>query len=256
MPERRINRAASMVLSLFLPLSLFTSAGFAGSFSVASPRHQVGLLELYTSEGCSSCPPADRWISSLKDEPGLWRDFIPVAFHVDYWDYIGWRDHFASPEYSDRQYRHASLQSMRTVYTPGFFLNGKEWRWRRQTLKENTTSNRAGVLYLDVTDKSARIRFDTQQRGKDLSASVALLGFDIMTRVKAGENSGRTLTHDFVVLSVQQVALRGEDGNYRATLPVPMSDVDAGRYALVAWVNPTSDQSPIQAVGGWVDYMD
>jgi hypothetical protein len=252
MLARRFNRAAGTILGLFLPLSLFASSGFAGTLSVTSPRHQVGLLELYTSEGCSSCPPADRWVSSLKEEPGLWRDFIPVAFHVDYWDYIGWPDRFASPEFTARQREHAAQQSMRTVYTPGFFLNGKEWRWRNRTLAQDTGTRTVGALSLDVTDQSARVRFDTDQQEQNLSATIALLGFDIETRVKAGENSGRTLSHDFVVLSVENASLRREDGDYVGTLSVPTSETDAARYALVAWVNPTGNPTPIQVVGGWL----
>lgn len=251
MPERRLNRATGPVLGLFL--TLFTSTGFAGPLSVTSPQNQVGLLELFTSEGCSSCPPADRWVSSLKDEPGLWQEFIPVAFHVDYWDYIGWPDRFASPDYTARQYQHAALQSMRTVYTPGFFLNGKEWRWRNRTLPQDTDTHTVGVLSLDVVDQSARIRFESDQNGRALSATIALLGFDIETRVEAGENSGRTLSHDFVVLSLEQSPLRREDGGYMGTLSVPTSDIDAARYAVVAWVSATGDQVPIQVVGGWLD---
>ena len=90
---------------LILLSSLFFSsyAVAAGTLSAKSPAEQVGLLELYTSEGCSSCPPADRWLSKLKGEPKLWRNIIPLAFHVDYWDYIGWEDRFASPAYTARQ---------------------------------------------------------------------------------------------------------------------------------------------------------
>ena len=64
----------------------------AAPVTFASTARQTSLLELYTSEGCSSCPPAEAWLSGLKDNPGLWRDFVPVAFHVDYWNYLGWRD--------------------------------------------------------------------------------------------------------------------------------------------------------------------
>ena len=87
----------------------------AEGVSYRSGVQQTGLLELYTSEGCSSCPPADRWLSSLKDDDGLWQELIPVAFHVDYWDYLGWRDRFAARDFSQRQRRYAAEQSMRTV---------------------------------------------------------------------------------------------------------------------------------------------
>ena len=68
-----------------------------------SGERQIAVLELYTSEGCSSCPPAETWLSRLREAPGLWKDFVPLAFHVDYWDYLGWRDPWGSREYSNRQ---------------------------------------------------------------------------------------------------------------------------------------------------------
>ena len=88
-------------------------------------RTAVDLLALSTSEGCSSCPPADRWLSRFADSPRLWKRHVAIAFHVDYWDYIGWRDQFAKPESSDRQRSIARIGSAR-VYNPAVFLNGRE----------------------------------------------------------------------------------------------------------------------------------
>ena len=78
----------------------------------ASGDRRVSLIELYTSEGCSSCPRADALLSSLKSRPDLWKSFIPLAFHVDYWDRLGWPDRFANTEWTLRQRRMASLTSM------------------------------------------------------------------------------------------------------------------------------------------------
>src|SRR6266704_4673726 len=77
------------------------------SLTFQSSGEQVALLELYTSEGCSSCPPAETWLSRLKESPGLWKDFVPVAFHVDYWDYLGWRDPWSSKTFIYRQHAYA-----------------------------------------------------------------------------------------------------------------------------------------------------
>ncbi len=107
-------------------MACFLSFPASAEIVIRSPETQVSLLELYTSEGCSSCPPADRWISKLKKDDRLWSSMIPVAFHVDYWDYIGWKDRFASPEYSLRQRNYARSKNLKTVYTPGFLLNGEE----------------------------------------------------------------------------------------------------------------------------------
>ena len=103
------------LFSFLVLLTVFTSS-FAQVFE--SSEKPTALVELYTSEGCSSCPPADRWLSSLKDDEGLWKEFVPLAFHVDYWDYIGWEDRFADKQYSQRQRRYAHEFSEPTVYTP------------------------------------------------------------------------------------------------------------------------------------------
>ena len=90
-----------------------------------SPATRTALLELFTSEGCSSCPPAETWLTSLKTSPGLWKEFVPVAFHVDYWDHLGWRDPWSSREFSDRQRAYAASWSNNSVYTPGFVLTAR-----------------------------------------------------------------------------------------------------------------------------------
>lgn len=92
-----------------------------------SSERQTSLLELYTSEGCSSCPPAEKWLSGMKSESGLWTDFVPVAFHVDYWNSLGWRDRWSSEKFSDRQRVYAQAWGSENIYTPELVLNGKEW---------------------------------------------------------------------------------------------------------------------------------
>src|SRR3954471_19082944 len=89
---------------------------------------QAALVELYTSEGCSSCPPAEKWLGELKNAAGLWRDFVPVAFHVNYWDHLGWRDVLASKAFTAREHAYAEAWNSSSVYTPCFVRNGAEWR--------------------------------------------------------------------------------------------------------------------------------
>src|SRR5580693_7997010 len=109
------------VVSACLAGLLFNMANAeTNSLSFQSSNKQTSLLELYTSEGCSSCPPAETWLSRLKASPGLWGDFVPVAFHVDYWDYLGWRDPWAKSEFSNRQRAYAARWHSQSVYTPGF----------------------------------------------------------------------------------------------------------------------------------------
>src|SRR5580700_10527630 len=94
----------------------------AAPIQFQSAEAQTALVELYTSEGCSSCPPSESWLSRLKEKPGLWNEFVPVAFHVDYWDYLGWRDKWSNKQFSDRQRAYAGVWASENIYTPEFVL--------------------------------------------------------------------------------------------------------------------------------------
>ena len=218
----------------------------------AAPRHfasgenRTHLLELFSSEGCSSCPPAEAWLGSLREAPGLWRDFVPVAFHVTYWDRLGWPDRFARREFTGRQYAHASRWGSGNVYTPAFVLDGAEWRGRGSPPAAAT--GQSGVLSVDWTDDGAcRVEFAP---AGDYEVHVALLGGGIVSSVRAGENGGRTLHHEFVALGLVTEKLAAG----RAVLQLPLA-VPAGvtRRALAVWVTRRGDLSPVQATGGWLD---
>ena len=103
-------------------------AAHAAACQATSPKNTVALVELYTSQGCSSCPPADRWLSQLPSRIDSSRA-VPLALHVGYWDYIGWKDPFAKREFNDRQSQLAALNGNRTRYTPGVFVQGRETNW-------------------------------------------------------------------------------------------------------------------------------
>ena len=241
---------ARYILFLFvLAAAQLTAAPAPTAIEFDSGSHRVALIELYTSEGCSSCPPADRWLSRLDGDGGLWRDYVPVAFHVDYWDYIGWQDRFASADFSARQRRYAAEGGVRVVYTPGVFLDGKEWRGWQRGYAPTTRRGRAGDLSVTVDGDRVTVHFDGP--GDDrLLVHVALLGMRLETEVRAGENRGRRLRHDFVALDVESAPLAGTTGDFAATLPMPASDIDAPETALVAWVSTARAQAPLQAVGG------
>ena len=123
-----------LLMQLMVGLTLFwlaASPSLAGELHFESSAEPVQLIELYTSEGCSSCPPADRWLSALERDPGLWEQFVPIAFHVTYWNYLGWSDRFGRAEF-DARHRRVAANASAVVYTPGLFVGGREWRaWRR-----------------------------------------------------------------------------------------------------------------------------
>lgn len=216
----------------------------------SSGKEQVTLVELYTSEGCSSCPPADRWLSSLKQQPALWEKVVPLSLHVDYWNYIGWNDRFAKRVHSDRQRSYHYEGASQGVYTPGFFVDGKEWRgyFTGDRLRQNS-AQKPGELRIIVENGHFKAHYtpdeNTTISGQPYKLMVALLGMNLRTVVKQGENQGKTLRHDFVVLDLKQA--RGHSNQWQGKLPRREKNQD---YAIAAWVTEKHSMTPIQAVGG------
>ena len=243
----------TQVKTIAVVAALLGSASAFAEMLLESPRNQTRLLELYTSEGCSSCPPADRWLSKLTNHPDLWTTLVPVGFHVDYWDYIGWKDRFADKKYSDRQRRYADEASMSTIYTPGFILNGREWRNFSWLPVAEIDDIDRGVLRVAINkdDFTARYR-PIDSVDDNLVLNVAILGFGIETIVKAGENRGRTLAHDFVVLDYQELPLVAIDDGFSASGDLQKPSVGAERLGIAAWVTTADSQRPLQATGGWL----
>ncbi|MGI9271943.1 MAG: DUF1223 domain-containing protein [Woeseiaceae bacterium] len=234
---------------LLIAYSLADADGLATEYSSGSQR--VPLVELYTSEGCSSCPPADRWLSKLQTDPDLWNKITPIAFHVDYWDYIGWTDAFAQSAFGDRQRRYADEGASRFVYTPGMFRGGSEWNGWRFGRSASGDNDEVGTLNLTVKNSVVAARFETlEKRYVELTLHVAVLGMGIETRVKAGENKGKTLHHDFVALDLVSVPLDTTGNGHEAITELPNMDAYPEQRAIVAWVSAKGDQMPIQSVGG------
>jgi len=217
-----------------------------------SSSEQATLLELYTSEGCSSCPPADRWLSGLLDDPALWHSLFPVALHVDYWNDLGWQDRFARSEFSTRQRNYRREGRSNGVYTPGVQAAGWEWRGWRKGATVPTTGRETGNLHLILDGSEFKAEFEPVDEANPSRAElhVALLGVGVNSRVKAGENRGKLLQHDFVVLGYQ--VFGGDDLNWSGSLPAFSGAVEPQRWALVAWVSPSDRQDPLQVVGGWM----
>lgn len=211
----------------------------------ASGPTKTHLLELFTSEGCSSCPPAEAWLSKLKENKQLWRDFVPVAFHVDYWDRLGWRDRFASKEWTMRQQVFADRWKAGSVYTPGFVLDGSE----SSPAVPRSSQENVGTLRLTSDGNEARLSFAPARTDLGYQAHLAGLGFDLASNVKAGENSGRKLSHDFVVLWVQKAATLADSSEVKFKIDNSKPDKIG---ALAAWITRANNPTPIQATGGWL----
>ena len=199
-------RLATKVLLALSLVNLAIQPAIAAECSAKSGAGNVPLLELYTSEGCSSCPPADKWMSGIKTDK-----VTPLAFHVDYWDYIGWKDKFSKAEYSDRQRKTAAFGGAGFVYTPQFVMNGRDFKgWDNSRLNQSIEANqklasRANLSLDAVTQANGEITLKTSAQAvksvdaKNTDVFVALYENKLASSVKAGENSGRELKHDYVV---------------------------------------------------------
>lgn len=221
----------------------------AGEVVLESKPARTHLLELFTSQGCSSCPAAEAWLSNLKNEPRLWQDFVPVAFHVDYWDHLGWRDPFASGKWTERQASYSARWKSDSVFTPAFVLDGA---LLRNPAVPSASTETSGVLKVVITGERLAASFKpATSAGQRHEIHVARLGFALATEVTAGENNGRKLLHDFVVLGLNNEAMRG--GLKEMQLPAPSPKQAPGsRSAIAAWVTLAGQSEPIQAVGGWM----
>lgn len=232
------KKIALCLLSLSTPL-------FA--FEFESPK-KTQFVELYSSQGCSSCPPAEKWLSKLAQSPKLWQETIPIVFHVDYWDYLGWDDPFASYQNTQRQINYKEKSAIKSVYTPGFLVNGQEWKgyFKGQDLPEAKAL--AGKIKVLIKDKKIQVTYDQDMTGKRFQAR--LVAHKITTKILRGENTGRRLKDGFIAFQSAKSKVNQKDWELsfpKTALPV------AERFALIVWVEDTNTQAPIQAAGSWVD---
>jgi hypothetical protein len=199
--------ASLFLLSAILPLQ-------AGERSV--------VVELFTSEGCSSCPPADALLVELANRP----DVLALSFHVDYWDRLGWKDPSSSAEATARQEQYARLLNIDTVYTPQIVVDG-----RREAVGSDRAaveraiddaSHEPGAVPVTLSFANGQARITLGRGGVTASASVVLIGFDRrrVDTVKRGENSGLTLTHVDVVRGIEEVGhFTGQASQIMSTPP-------------------------------------
>ena len=211
-PFIAIRRAADL---RFLPaavlalVSLQTLAA-GGSCEAHSSATRVSVLELYTSEGCNSCPPADRWVSALPARGFTSDRVIALAFHVDYWDQLGWPDRMAKAQFSARQRMQAERNRANVVYTPQLLLNGADYRQSSadsgfgDRVNELNRLPAAADLFLRQRPASSAVEVELDMRLLQTARGVAqtyvaITENRLQSAIKAGENQGKLLQHDFVV---------------------------------------------------------
>jgi hypothetical protein len=252
----RRSRAAALALC-----NAILAAGtlHAGECAIKSPQHRIAVLELYTSEGCNSCPPADRWFSSLRAQ-GVEADAaVLLAFHVDYWNNLGWPDLFSKPAYSARQREAASRVQNGIVYTPQVLFDGIDYRQR------DAGRLRAHLAEVNRDAPKAHIRARVQRSGDDLQVSgeveavgapagqhlqtwVATYENGLYTQVRSGENAGKRLNHDYVVRDFGGPFVLDRNGQVRFAHRVKLPrGVQANRLGMAIFVEQANTGSVLQA---------
>ena len=246
-------------MSPLRPFTLIAAAGIAILSSAdAAPAARCeansgptppAVVELYTSEGCSSCPPAEHWLSTLNDQPGI----LPLAFHVNYWDRLGWQDRFATPATTDRQHKVRAVLNGQNVYTPQVVLNGQDHRsWHGEkpsALGHAKQTSNATAPTLKLTREGGQVTavVGAFAGTPSLAGYWAVLQDGLVSKVTRGENAGETLTHDHVVSLYQPVTSWSASKPQQLQLSLPQGPRFEGlRVAFV--VTQADGVQPVQGV--------
>ncbi|HEY9067977.1 MAG TPA: DUF1223 domain-containing protein [Burkholderiaceae bacterium] len=247
------SSASLLIATAAWSAAALSAAAAAGppSCSVRSQASRTPVVELYTSEGCNSCPPADRWLSRLTTSSP---DAVALAFHVDYWDRLGWKDRFASPAYTQRQQQTHASSGARFSYTPQVIVDGKDRPdWSRVALPSPAPADRADAN-VDITlarDGERYFATVTPRRGAParLAAYWAWTEDGHSSAVQAGENEGVTLHHDRVVRDYRGVAPWRADGGATTLRYESAPPRDAAHPAALNLVVVDADSGrPVQAL--------
>ena len=208
-------------------LKVLLLAGTMATAAVANAAERLVVLELYTSQGCSSCPPADALMGELVKR----KDILPLSLHVDYWDYIGWKDTFASPEHTQRQRGYAVAAGARSVYTPQMVIGGVDHvigaRAMEIAMHISEHLSEAPALMIDVSQDGDAISITATPAAPMPGAyAVFLVGFTPKESVdiRRGENAGHEITYHNIVRDMEVIGVW--DGQEAFSLSAPKGDAD------------------------------
>lgn len=232
------------------------ATGFAACDAHSGPK-TAALIELYTSEGCSSCPPADRQLSNLRQALDPAAEVVPLALHVGYWDYIGWKDGYAQDAFGERQSWLVHANKQMTLYTPQFFVSGTELRsWQRglrDTVRQlNLLPPAAAIRLRAGLSADGRLALHAEASAREGAEPAALYlavaESGLVTKVMRGENGGATLAHDHVVREwIGPVRLAGGTAQVQREIALPAA-WNRARLEVIAFVQDERSGSVLQAL--------
>ena len=236
------------ILTITAAVAILTLSSFSYKYNTkpASADNGFAVIELFTSEGCSSCPPADAVVAKIEKESAGKPSYI-LAFHVDYWNRLGWKDAFSSAAYSQRQNQYAHWLNLSSVYTPQIVVNGRtefvgsEEGTLRNAIKTNLAKNAVAQINLsDITinQNKAELRYQIQGETTSCVLLLAVVQKSAQTKVERGENAGHTLSHVQIVRGIESISLKGDKGSASIELP---KGFDAHESEIIAFVQNTSN---------------
>jgi len=251
------------VLALMLSMMLAHESSAAPTLECAakSGLTRVATLELYTSEGCDSCPPADRWLSALPTNGLGFDKLVPLALHVDYWNYLGWDDRFANAQFSQRQRAVSARNRSSVIYTPQRVLNGRDYRppiTREDTARRVAEINRSAPgaeITLRISgaipriDVNLHVRATAKADSIDADTYLAVVENGLESAVASGENRGKRLKHDFVVRTLLGPFPLGSTGTQELTQTLELAaDVKPEQAVVIAFTENRRTGDVLQAL--------
>jgi len=239
-----------IIVRVVFLIFILISCLYSRDIYFSSGQQQVSLLELYSSEGCSSCPSAEDWINSFINYKGLWTHVVPIVFHVDYWNHLGWIDKFAKKEFTNRQYLHKKYNTVSFVYTPAFIHNAKEWKGWFNKQQLHLANKKAGELNASLNNNKLTVKYlpYINKNYSNYILNIAILGFNLKSHITNGENKNKKLIHNFVALTHNQYYSQNNTWN----INLPKSTILSAKYALSIWITYPNSMIPLQATGGWI----
>ncbi len=254
---RHVDVSAALLLLAIRP----ALAADCSVLHVQSPPHTVAVIELYTSEGCNSCPPADRWLSRMPLDTARW---VPLALHVDYWDGLGWKDTFGRAAFTERQRALGDAAHAPTIYTPEVFVSGRELRrwanpaeFSRAVGARNAQPAMADIVLDGTVAHASRAALQTRARftlrpstATDTPPAVAWIALtqnNLVSHPSGGENGGVELHHDHVVREwIGPIRLTGASTQWQGEIPLP-ANARAADVRLAAFIERPRDAEILQA---------
>ena len=228
----------------------------SGNTTIAGNVPRTALLELYTSEGCSSCPPTDNWVSSLPQPQFVPQRLVVLAFHVDYWNYLGWPDRFAQRRFTERQQALVHANGLRTAYTPQLVLNGHNFRdidgIEKQVARINAQAPTVNLTLHasrsgSTLNTGVSVNPVTTSTQEPMELYVALYENNLESQVQAGENSGKRLHHDYVVRAlIGPVAVAANKPTHHEWKMLLATDWKTADMGLAAFVQSTRTGEVLQ----------